>query len=289
MKTISRLVSLVMVICLTQIAFTQHKLLNDLKREGILGELHTVKTVKIPVSPAGVELKSYQPTSWQITIYNRVGNKAEEQYFNDLGVLIEKKIFSYSASGKLTEVIAYNTDGLVIDKIRYIFNLKKNEIEEVHLDGKDKFMYKNIRAYNQQGKPIKFTQYDGQGVITSETIISYDATGKLIASENHTFPDGVRTTDKITYIYNNHLSQTEVNFFDSAGIRTNKIVAFKNRDGADIRIKEYNAKDDLVNVRLIVHTLDLMGNWITEKTFLENPQNGSAKLIEVTNRAITYY
>lgn len=78
MKTISRLVILVILICLTQIALTQHKSTNDLKREELLGAIHTIKTVKIPVSPAGVELKNYGSLGIRVVRPISCGSEAEQ-------------------------------------------------------------------------------------------------------------------------------------------------------------------------------------------------------------------
>ena len=87
--------------------------------------------------------------------------------------------------------------------------------------------------------------------------------------------DNGKTTETITYEPNGKLD--------------GKIVVRSNDEGTEITFTEYDANDAIRMVGLIKHILDSYGNWVVNDTFLEEPKDGSKRLIQTTRRTITYY
>jgi hypothetical protein len=166
----------------------------------------------------------------------------------------ERFVYSYSQQGDSLLVLRMDQHNKLRSKSLFINKIIK-EIEELSDAPEDSLVARCIYKYNEKGRLKDAHFFTQKGILTSEHIKLYDDAGflKIIKSSN---------------MHNNEIRQKEYEYDEC---------------GNPSKIKEYDAKNQLLKAWDFRRLYDKYGNWKTETESL----NGVVR--SETIRDITYY
>lgn len=274
---------------LSATVFAQSDQKTDAQRAKLAGPVKVVKTEK-PIKSAeskGIDGKFPVFLNDTTTVYNRAGNIEEEIHSGEGGEVKLKRVFNYDSAGKLFSVLDYDTHGAVLGRFVYTYGPVKNEVVESYYNPQGEYLSKKVSVYNDKGERIRYSYYETKGILVNEISTKPSADG--VGTETTWLKLNGETWFRTVTVVRDNGKTIETITYEPDGTLTSKSIERRNDEGTEIRITEYDAKYAIKSITLITRMLDSYGNWVVDKKFLVDPKGGSAKLIQTTNRNITYY
>ena len=130
----------------------------------------------------------------------------------------------YDTRGNKTEIISYNKDGKVVLRDTYQFDRFGKQINFERYDDKNKLIYSQRTAYDNNGRKIRENGSDGQSPYSNS--YSYDGSGKLseitymvnnALLERRQFKHSGNKTEILVYNASNTLMFTQENTYNDKG------------------------------------------------------------------------
>jgi len=221
------------------------------------------------------------------TTYNRAGNKTEEVVSYAGGDVLSRKVFNYNSSGKLVNAVHYDARGAVHGKYVYTYDPVKNEVVESFYNPQGEYLSKKVSAYDDKGELARYSYYETTGILVNE--ISTKPSADRIGVETTWLKTHGEVWFRTVTVERDNGKTIETITYEPDGALRSKLIVRSNDEGAETRSTEYDANGAIKRIALITRTLDSYGNWVLMNRFLEDPKDGSKKLIDTTSRTITYY
>jgi len=128
--------------------------------------------------------------------------------------LINKTIYLYDKSGNKIEENHYNSDGSILSKKIFTYNNKGKKNEEITIDSNDIRLKKCTFMYDSIGNMIKETHFDSENILIQENNFVFDVNGMLL-EVNHYIHDGdcwhLKYDKKLQKIEDNHYLSSKLN------------------------------------------------------------------------------
>lgn len=162
-------------------------------------------------------------------IYNRMGNKVEDNRYNPNGDLEKLYIYKYNNNGNRIEQIQFLSDSSIIRKITYKHDKKGNIIEDNSYTIEGKLDKTYTFKYDDKGNVIEDNSYTSDRILIKTFTYKYDENNYKI--ENSRFASDGNLEKKHTYKYNSKGNVIENNCYTY--------------DGSLLRKYSYNYKYDI--------------------------------------------
>jgi hypothetical protein len=213
-----------------------------------------------------------------ILVFDNDGYIKEKQNFDNAGIYIDKRKYTYNEQRIIISEIGYDTKENIIYSLKGIYDAEKMTVKSIIIYSKD-YSVQTIDYYDNSNSKIKIDWYREDGELSSRTIFKYDKKGNVI-EENIYTADG-------------KLYAKSQNIFNKDGYKIEKIYSrkseqrndyFKYDDFGNI-IEEYSNKlGILVHKYIYKYKYDSQNNWIERVCYL----NGELP-VDFTERNIEYF
>ena len=204
------------VLCLVSCNQSEKK--NDLTEENLKGKVKSItentyeavdKFGQIEKGDVLVDSSAVYTDDGHFKIYNKKGNKIEENIYDSNGKFVRKTTYKYDKKGNIIEEKSYYPDGSLIYKNTYKYDEKGNKIEDNSYDSDGRLHSKYTYKYDEKGNKIEENWYNSDGRLHSKYTYKYDEKGNNI-EENWYDSDGSlyeKHTYKYEYDKNNNWTQ----------------------------------------------------------------------------------
>lgn len=265
------------------------------------GAVKTVRTVTVEYSFEDGKLKAGKRELDSIARFDRFGNLLEEVNYDSDGEILwsEKNAFS---NGRLIEtVLKHSPYTFLPDKRVYKYDDVGNLIEENGYNLSGKLVNQSIYVYDAQNRKIQWTSMSFHPEERSKPhrwTYSYDEQGRL--KEEKAFSDegnGFMPTDSLgrphkrVLVYRNLDKWETESYFNTSGAFVKMTKLSYDSRGNEIEDIEYDQNENIKEKIRYEYEFDKLGNWIVEKTYRWNTEDGksSYQLEEIDYRTIKYF
>lgn len=192
------------------------KIKNDLSEIGLIGKVKTLTETSFYAVDKFGKIQKKDIRFKIILLFNKIGNKIEENWYWSDGSLHKKVTYKYDNKGNKTEENTYDSDGGLDYKGIYKYDDKGNIIEENTYNSDGSLFLKTTYKYDGKGNKTEENSYDSDGSFDFKSTFKYDNKGNII-ERNLYNSDGSSYLKKYTFKYE----------YDEIGNRLKK-TTFKN-------------------------------------------------------------
>lgn len=205
------------------------------------GTLHTEHYVQFNPKGYIVEMMiNMQGTKTKIVESYNERNLSEEMISYDMnGEQTFKNQTVYDANGNKIEERSLFPDGALLQRLTYKYDANNREIER-NLCGESNCFERVVSSYDKKGNLIREEKYDDNGLFAIIDF-KYDKKGNKI--EIVAVGKDKELIQRFTYKYD--------------------------KKGNEIETAEYDAGNNLIDIKTFVYRYDKKGNWIEKKEMLE--------------------
>lgn len=264
------------------------------------GSVKTVRTETVEYSFEDGKLKADKRRLDSKEQFDKLGNLLEEVQFSD-GELLwsEKNVFS---SGQLTETfLKHSQFAYLPDKRVYKYDDAGNLIEENGYNLSGKLVNQSIYVYDEQNRKIQWTSmsyHPNERSKPHRYTYTYDKQGRL--KEEKTFSDegnGFMPTDSLgrphkrILVYRDISKWETESYFNTSDAFVKMTTLSYDSKGNEIEDIEYDQNENVKEKIRYEYKFDKFGNWIEEKTYRWNTEDGKSfyQLEEIDYRTIKYF
>ncbi len=271
MKTQRLLVTVLALLLFTSTASFAATIKTDLNRERLRGPVNSVLVEIAQIKKRDGKSVEDPRMPWLSRVYNRQGNRIEEdQLYNNISLNFKSR-FTFDDMGKLKEGVEYDANGKVSFTWTYTHDPEKNTIEE--------------RRFQPDGKRFSSVTY------------YYDSQGNLI--EERDFPPHTKNFFKWVFRYDKNGKKAQESYYlvhpDRRTGQIKTILNFKSEffyDKEETLVEEIRS-DGTGEVEWDKHykyEYDKFGNWVVQKAFqaLDPSEKRKLEPSGLTYRTITY-
>jgi hypothetical protein len=238
----------------------QDKLVNDWTRMNLSGYVMTIKEHSFKAIDTLGEIVQGErmSPSWRrdsYIVFNRAGNKVEENFYRNDGKMWSKSVFSYDKNRKKIEEVVYRADrALWYTKITR-FDSAGHIVEEEMFKPDNSLGVRMTFVYDESGNKIEECKYTDNGKLSIRSVFKYD-----------------KNRNKIEEI-----------MYNSEGGQIVRWVSKYDAKGRQIEEDYYNAKNQLEAKETYQYQFDSKGNWTQQIIFEDDTPK------YVIRRELIYY
>ncbi len=215
MKHIIFILSIIFFISCTDAKKIKKAPKTDLQKFSLNGKVKSIEEKWFDATEKFGKPEKLKIRDWEITSFDKLGNKIEEKSLYEDGRICSIKTYKYNNENKI--IGETFTCGDRHDEAFYKYDKRGNNIDLTYYsDGK--IMVKHVKKFDQNNNEIDFRLYQSDGVLDSKILSKFDSDNFKIEEEVYSF-NGVTCayTGKKTLEYDENGNVIQEKNFDEKG------------------------------------------------------------------------
>ena len=106
--------------------------------------------------------------------FDAAGNKTQEKYFDETGLLTDRCVFNYDSKGRLDEKIEFDAYDNLYRKWEYSYDENGNNTGEILYNNDSEVLKQYILKYDEKGNLTTRFEMNAKGVATQMTVFLYE-------------------------------------------------------------------------------------------------------------------
>ena len=153
---------------------------SDWLKDNLFGKVKNVQTIEYSVIFQNEEAQKEEIVTHSVKHYNREGYITENTEFYADSTMFQKEIYLYDEKRNKIEELLYDENNVLEQRTKMKYNAQKLPVSAVLEDEKGKKIQRFTYRYDERGNLTQLTGYDYRGKMAEKSYYTYNQHGSLI-------------------------------------------------------------------------------------------------------------